>query len=213
MAQNLPPLPSEDAPAHPNSRRPMNNFPSRMTHNNEGKRMGFEDQDTNPEDAQRKRGRIWGFSAKIIVSDAASITPTIPLDVDNGLPGIELWFGTHVDNKVGFIYHMDTCAAMNTVNLLVHKWFMTQHPHLVAEYIQFDDSYPFELLQLHCAVADLNQTEYMHSKLTAIVRYRLHYEKNGKRVLLSFGLGDSVTVNSIVGIPTIQAWNIFLILM
>ena len=95
---------------------------------------------------------------------------------------------------------------MNTWNLLVHKWLMTMHPHLVAEYIKFDDSRPFEPLQLHCTVADLEQAKSIHGRLT-IVRYWLLYEQDGKGVLLLFGLGDSVTVKSIVGIPTIKAWK------
>ena len=45
----------------------------------------------------------------------------MPLDVDNGRPGIELLFGTSPANEMSFIYHMDTCAAMNTENLTVHK--------------------------------------------------------------------------------------------
>ena len=56
---------------------------------------------------------------------------------------------------------MDTCAAINTGNLLVHQWLMTTHPHLVAEFIQYDDKNPFETLQLYCAVEDLVNTESM----------------------------------------------------
>ena len=67
------------------------------------------------------------------------MTPPMPLDVDNSLPVIELWFGNNEKNEVGFICHTDTCAVMNTGNLEVHKWCMTSHPHLVAEYIHFDD--------------------------------------------------------------------------
>ena len=84
---------------------------------------------------------------------------------------------------------------------------MKKHPHLVAEYNQIDDSRPFEPLQLHCAVMDLERVESMHGKLTVIVRCWLRYDRDGKGVLLSFNLGDSVTVNSIVDIPTIKAWK------
>ena len=35
----------------------------------------------------------------------------------------------------------------------------------------------------------------------------MRYKQNAKRVILSFGLGDSVAVNSIVGIPTIKTWR------
>ena len=44
---------------------------------------------------------------------------------------------------------MDTYAAMNTGNLTVHKWLMTKYPELVAEYIQVNDSRPFEPLKLY----------------------------------------------------------------
>ena len=64
---------------------------------------------------------------------------------------------------------MDTCAAMNTGNLMVHKWSMTQNPELVAEYIQLDDAHPFEPLPLHCAIEDLATIDSMHCKLTLIV--------------------------------------------
>ena len=40
----------------------------------------------------------------------------MPIDVDNGLPGIELWFGREEADEVGMLCHMDTCAAMNTGN-------------------------------------------------------------------------------------------------
>ena len=194
MVQQLPPVPSGNTPLQPNTRRKFDNCPAWMTLNNESEKMGFEEKDTNTEDTRRKRGRIWVFPANILIRDAATVTPPMPLDVDNGLPGIELWFGTHMN-------HEDTCAVMNTGDLLFHKWLMTKHPHLVADYIQFDNSCPFQPLQLHCAVADLERVESMHGKLTAIVRYWSCYEQDGKGVLLSFGLGNSVTFNLIAGIP------------
>ena len=48
----------------------------------------------------------------------------------------------------------------------------------------------------------------MYGKLTAIFRYWLRYEQNSKQVLLLFGLVDSVTVNSILEIPTIKVLKI-----
>ena len=132
-------------------------------------------------DNKRNKGRLWVFTVDIFVSDTLAVTPPIPLDVDKGLPGIELWFGTNLSNECCFIFHMDTCAAMNTGNLTVHKWLMTKYPELGAEYIQFNKQCPFEPLQLHCAVEDLAITEYMHGNLTAIVQYWLLYESNGKK--------------------------------
>ena len=101
-----------------------------------------------------EKGRLWVFSAIILEASQQFTTPFMPIDVDNGLPGIELWFGREEANEVGLLCHMDTCAAMNTGNLAVHQWLITTQPHLVAEYIQFDDSMPFEPLQPYCAVED-----------------------------------------------------------
>ena len=50
------------------------------------------------------------------------ITPRMSIDVDNGLPGNELWFGTEEKNEVCLLYHMYTCAAINTGNLAVRPW-------------------------------------------------------------------------------------------
>ena len=138
------------------------------------------------------------------------MAPPMSLDVNNGSHGIELWFGDNEKNEVGFIWYMDTCAAMNMGNLAVYKWLMMTHPHLVVEYMQFDDCWSVEPLQLHCAVEDLVQTQSVHTNLTTIVRYWLRYKQDEKQIILSFGLEYSVTVNSIVGIPTIESWRILL---
>ena len=137
------------------------------------KKIGLVDPKDNPKDEQRKKSRLWICSANILVKDTLGIFPPMPLDVDNGFSGIKLWFGTSSENEVGCIFHMDTCAAMNTGDLLAHQWFMITHPQLVAEFIQYDDRNPFDLLQLHCAVDDLVKIESMHGKLAAIVRYWL----------------------------------------
>ena len=96
---------------------------------------------------------------------------------------------------------------MNTGNLQVHQWLMTEHPHLVTEYIQYDDTTPFQPLQLACAVRDLEKAESMHGKLAAIICYWLQYQVNDKHITLFFGLGADVAVNSIVGLPTLRQWG------
>lgn len=67
----------------------------------------------------------------------------------------------------------------------------------MTKYIQFDDSRLFEALQLHCADQDLSKTESMHGKISAIDQYWMRYKQNSKRVILSFVLGESESVNSI----------------
>ena len=73
-----------------------------------------------PEDTSMKKSRAWVLTAQIFTTPAANINPPIPLDVDNGLPGIELWFGKYYNSEVGLICHLDSCTAMNTWILRVY---------------------------------------------------------------------------------------------
>ena len=174
-----------------------------------GRRVNFErnENDDVTDDSPSKRKRLFVISTPIL-KNTVSTTRQMPLDLDNGLPGILVRFGNTDSNELSFICLVDTCAAMNTGNLLVHQWIMTQYPELVAEYIQYDDENPFQPLKLECAVKDLAKADDLSSKLTAIVRYWTRYkEPNGKRAMLSFGLGKDIAVNSIIGIPTIRRWG------
>ena len=107
------------------------------------------------DDKSMKKLRVWAYSALIWAIPAEKYTPPMPFDVDNGLPGDDLWFGTKKEDEVCFAYYLASYVTMNTGNLRVHQWLMTQHPTLVAEYIQYDDVHPFQPLQLQCTVNDL----------------------------------------------------------
>ena len=77
----------------------------------------------------------------------------------------------------------------------------------VADDIQYNDSTPFQSLQLYCAVIDVEKEKSMHGKLTALVRYHLRYKLKGQPLTISFGLGADVVVNSIIGLPTLRIWG------
>lgn len=130
----------------------------------------------------------------------------MPLDVEIGLLGIELRFGTNPVEEISPICHIHTCAAMSTGNLTVRKWRMLKYPRFVVTYIQFDDLRPREPLQLHYAVEDLVNTESIYIKLTDVLRYWIQYTQDGKHGILTFRLGNTVTVNSLIKIQTIKAW-------
>lgn len=161
------------------------------------------------DEARKKNGRLFVTIGRVLVSTLAAKGAPMPLDVDNGLPGVEMRLGTTDDTEVTFICHVDTCAAMSTGNLQLHEWIMTTYPDIVAEYIQYDDNNPFEPIQLSCAVQDLNTVQAEHGKLTAIVRYWTRYKvgDSEKHMILSFGLGAGVAVNTIIGLPTLRQWG------
>ena len=109
----------------------------------------------------------------------------MPLDLDDDLPGVVLRIEKKNDDTIRFLAHVDTCAAMNTGNILLHKYIMTKNLSLVAEFIQYNDADPFDIIVLQCAVTDLVKAGNDNGKLTASARYWKPYTFNdGKPVLL-----------------------------
>lgn len=185
-----------------------------MTHKPDAspqKRIDFDlKEDKLSDEPNTKQGRLYVVCAGIYISKLAksNIIRQMPLDLDNGLPGVLLRIGSDNTTDTSFLCHIDSCAAMNTGNLLLHQYIITNYPHTVAEYTQYDDSEPFEPIRLECAVQAVKKIEEEHGKLTAIVRYFTPYTyADGSPVLLSFGLGAGVAVRSILGKPTLKAWN------
>jgi hypothetical protein len=98
---------------------------------------------------------------------------------------------------------MDTCGALNTGYLPFHQWLMCQHPEIVAEYIAFDKSNPFEPIKLGGAIRDPDNFDgSTHGNLTAVIRYLTPYtDLPGNPITFSFALGHNITVNTIFGLP------------
>ena len=139
-----------------------------------------------------------------------SIRP-IPLSVDNKLPAIEMRFGTNPDTELQFMCHLDSCAGMNTGNLALHQWVITNHPDIVDSYEECNDANPFHPLMLDCAVPTADSKESLDGKLTAVVTYFASYKlKDGSPALLKFGLGKDIKVNAIVGLPMWRSWQLIL---
>ena len=134
----------------------------------------------------------------------------MPLSLNNGLPAAVLQFGKNKDNDVDFSCHFDSCAAMNTANLLLHQWIMTSYPHIVDSYEQFDDNVSFQPIELDCAIPNAESKQNCN-RLTAVVTYITNYIKpDGSNMKLSFGLGESISVNAIIGLPTLKEWKMIM---
>ena len=166
-----------------------------------------------------KRSRLFLMSAQIFQTSPSSSLPPMPLDVDNGLPAIAMQFGIENNSPnslISFTCHIDSCAAMNTGNMLIHQWIMTNYPNIVAEYISYNDNTPFQPIQLLCALKGTTNPHHhtqaeidAANSLTAIVRYKTPYyfSSTNKPCYISFGLGSNVTVNSILGLPQLKIWK------
>ena len=76
----------------------------------------------------------------------------IPLAVSNGSPAAEFQLRDSNEIKVTCRFNLDSCAIMDTGNLLLHQWLMTKYPEIVHCYEQFEDSNPFEPIMLEGAL-------------------------------------------------------------
>ena len=66
------------------------------------------------------------------------------LAIINRLPVTEFWIGFTNKNEVPCRFHLDTCLGINSENLRVHVWLITQCPDIVHSYDQFDNDNPFQ---------------------------------------------------------------------
>ena len=82
----------------------------------------------------------------------------------------------------------------------------------MSAYEEFNDSNPFSLLLLDCAVPTIaGENDNTDGKLTAVITYKTRYTRSdGTQATLKFGLGKDIQVNAIVGIPTIKEWELIL---
>jgi hypothetical protein len=129
----------------------------------------------------------------------------MPIRVENGLPHIRLRVGPSDDTSLSALF--DSGAALSSGYLPYHLWIMREHPDLVASFERFDDANPFEPIKLGSAIRhpEDDYNESLHGQLTAIIRYKTPYVNTDRNpVHISFSLGNDMTVNTILGMPTIK---------
>ena len=82
---------------------------------------------------------------------------------------------------------------------------------MVVQYEECNDNRPFTPLGLDCAIPTADAANSLDGKLTAVVTYATRYKlPNGEYATVKFGLGKDITVNAIVGIPTIKLLKLVL---
>ena len=90
------------------NRRDMDNIPAWQTRSeNNGKRSAELEANSLPSDDAQKKGRLWVFTAQILATSASESNLLIPLDVENGLPGVELWFVRDSSSEIGLLCRLE----------------------------------------------------------------------------------------------------------
>ena len=68
----------------------------------------------------------------------------------------------------------------------------------------------YQPITLDCAIPT-SEAKKDNGKLSAVVIYKTCYiNRNGSRMLLSFGLWKVIRVNAIIGLPTFRKWKLVL---
>ena len=65
------------------------------------------------------------------------------LDVDNGLPSIEVLYILDGGSEVSHMCYLDSFVATKTGNLRLDQWLITKYPNIVSEYILCNHTQPF----------------------------------------------------------------------
>ena len=84
---------------------------------------------------------------------------------------------------------------------------MSQCPDIVDEFLQCGKDIEYDVVHLLAAL-DLKdiQKDANHGQMTAVIRYKTPYVVDGKgSFILSFALGNDVSLRSVLGLPTLLA--------
>ena len=127
----------------------------------------------------------------------------MPITSRNELPHIRFPIGNAISD--GSLHNLfDTGAALNTGLLSYHQSLKKIRPELIDSYEEFNGTNPFDPIKLCGALKDTSEySTATHGILSAVIRYKTPFVVNGRAITIAYALGKDVSVNSILGIPTI----------
>lgn len=161
------------------------------------------------EDSPSKRHKLWVCKLARVLTTQLSLRE-MPLKTDSNLPAMSMRLGVTDENEVSVRFNLDTCAGMTTGNKKLHQYIITNFPEIVHSYEEYNGSNPFSPIILEGVTSTGDNSDFETGKLTAIVTYYTRYTVNGEALTISFGLGDSIAVNGIIGLPTLREWKMVL---
>jgi len=138
--------------------------------------------------------------ARITAMDVAACLP-MPIQINNNLPCIDFCLGLKETQELRMRMLVDSGAAMNSGNKNYHRQAMHRYPDMVAEYLECGPGTKFDLVKLRVAV---DSESILDGSLSAIIRYKTPYFISSRPLLLSFALGESLSLNTILGTPALE---------
>ena len=137
----------------------------------------------------------------------------MPIDINNSLPSISLILGILEAEEDKMRMLVDTGVTMNTGDYDFHIWVISQCPDIVDEFLQCGKDTAYDVVHL-LAVLDLKDinTDATHGQMTAVIQYKTPYIVAGKGpFILSFALGNDVSLRSVIRLPTLLVMGVDII--
>lgn len=166
--------------------------------------------DTYTPDTPSKRPRAFVIRPRILQAiGKPKVIRDMPIECESDLPAIVLRLGTDPSSEIPVTFNLDSCAGMSTGNLQIHHYLITKFPDCVHSYEEYNDANPFTPIALEGITTDVRDVEeFEKGRLTALVTYKTCYLINNIPQTLSFGLGSSIAVNGLIGLPQLRKWKI-----
>jgi len=134
--------------------------------------------------------------------------PPMPISIDNKLPCVDLKLGYGSTRTPSLRALVDSGAAMNSGNLSYHREAMSRYPDIVAEYLECGPGTKYDLVKLKVAATQSDtEGKFDDGTLSAIIHYKTPYFINSHRLTLSFALGKTLSLRTILGIPSLEAMH------
>ena len=132
------------------------------------------------------------------------------ITMNNSLPLINFHIGLVLEVEDYMHKLVDTGVVMNDVNNNYQLWLMSQYSAMVAEYIQCDINTEYDVVQ-PLATLDLNITlqANTHGQMIVVILYHISYLFDNKfSLILSFSLGDNISLRIVFGLPTLLTMGV-----
>ena len=106
----------------------------------------------------------------------------------------------------------DTRAALTSGYLPYHLHIRQKCPQIVHSFESFDGDNPFDPIKLMGAISNVSSYDpEKHGTLSSVIRYFAPYhDSSGNALLLCITLGDTMSVNKILGMTGITEWRLAL---
>jgi hypothetical protein len=125
--------------------------------------------------------------------------PKTHLSISQSMPHVRFPVGSD-SNTATIMTMVDTCAGLSLGRLSYHLSIFKTSPQLVHSFVYLKDIDYLDEFDIGGVDQHGNPT-----RVTAVITYKTPFKISGQEVLLSYGLSESASTNSILGLPFLRA--------